>query len=113
MKYIKLFLLAGLFFGVWRGIVYSFQFGNAYTGLTSGLFAGTFFGLFNAAFSYLSDQRLQKKGIDTTNTSPRQSRKISVNATVSEAITVSEKAIISLNRSVINAIYSNKCYRLW
>ncbi|MEL6463299.1 MAG: hypothetical protein AAFQ91_34690, partial [Cyanobacteria bacterium J06621_15] len=34
-------------------------------------------------------------------TSPRQSRKISVNGTVSEAIAVSEKAILSLNRSVI------------
>jgi len=101
MKYIRLFLLSGLFFGVWMGIVYTFQLGNVYTGSIYGLSAGIVFGLFNAAFSYFADQRLKKKGIDISNTNPRQSRKISVDATVNEAIAVSEKAIISLNRSVI------------
>lgn len=101
MKYIRIFFLSALFFGVWMGIIYSFQSGNSYTGSIHGLFAGIFFGLFNAGFTYFSDQRLRRKGIDTTNTSPRQSRKISVDGTVSEAIAVSEKAILSLNRSVI------------
>ena len=101
MKYIRLFLLSGLFLGVCMTIVYSFQFGDFYIGLITGLTLGFFFGLFNAGFSYYSDQKLKKKGIDTANTSPRQSRKMSVDATVSEAIAVSEKAILSLNRSVI------------
>ncbi|MDY6896928.1 MAG: hypothetical protein SWZ49_02480 [Cyanobacteriota bacterium] len=101
MKYIRIFLLSALFFGVWMGIVYSFQFGNVYTALTTAAIAGIVFGLIMAAFSYFADQRLQKKGIDTSNTSPRQFRKISVNGTVSEAIAVSEKAILSLNRAVI------------
>ena len=101
MKYIRIFFLSTLFFGVWMAIIYSFQSGNSYTGSIYGLFAGIFFGLLNAGFTYFSDQRLIRKGIDTTNTSPRQSRKISVDATVSEAIAVSEKAILSLNRSVI------------
>lgn len=101
MKYIRIFFLSALFLGVWIGIVYSFQFGNIYIGLITGLPVGIFFGLFNATFSYFSDQKLQKKGIDTTNTSPRQSRKISIDGTVSEAIAVSEKAILSLNKSAI------------
>ncbi len=83
------------------GIIYSFQSGNSYTSSIYSLSGGIVFGLFNAGFSYFSEQRLGRKGIDTTNTSPRQSRKISVYGTVSEAIAVSEKAIITLNRSVI------------
>ncbi|BAY80742.1 hypothetical protein NIES267_01990 [Calothrix parasitica NIES-267] len=101
MKYIKIFLLSALFFGVWMGIIYSFQSGNSYTGSIYGLSAGIVFGLFNAGFSYFADQRLKKKGINTNNTNPRQSRKISVDGTVGEAIAVSEKAILSLNRAVI------------
>lgn len=101
MKYIRIFFITALFFGVWMGIVYSFQFGEIYTGAIAGLFAGITFGLFNAAFSYFFDQKLKKKGIDTNNTSPRQSRKVSVDRPVSEVMPVCEQAILSLNRAVI------------
>lgn len=101
MKYIRIFFLSALFFGVWMGIVYSFQFGNTYIALTSAAVAGIVFGLIMAAFSYFSDQRLQKKGIDTSNTSPRQSRKISVYGTTSEIMSVCERAILSTNRAAI------------
>lgn len=101
MKYIRIFFLSALFFGVWMGIVYSFQFNNVYTGSIAGLFAGITFGLFNAAFSYFSDRRLKKKGIDTSNTSPRQTRKISVDCSISEVMPICEKAILSINRAAI------------
>jgi hypothetical protein len=101
MKYIRIFVLSALFFGVWTGIVYSSQSGDVYTGSIYGLSSGIGFGLFNAIFSYFSDQRLQKKGIDTSNTSPRQSRKMSVNSTINEVMPICEQAILSLNRAVI------------
>ncbi len=101
MKYIRIFFLSALFFGVWMGIVYTFQFGNVYIALTSAAIAGIVFGIIMAAFSYFSDQKLKKKGIDTSNTSPRQFRKMSVNRTISEVIPICEQAILSLNRAVI------------
>jgi hypothetical protein len=101
MKYIRIFFLTALFFGVWMGIVYSFQFGNVYIALTSASIAGIVFGFIMAAFSYFSDQNLKKKGIDTSNTKPRQSRKISVDRTINEVIPICEKAILSLNKAVI------------
>lgn len=101
MKYIRIFFLSALFFGVWMGIVYSFQFSNVYIALTSAAIAGIVFGIIMAAFSYFSDQKLQKKGIDTSNTSPRQSRKMSVNRTINEVMPICEQAILSLNKAVI------------
>ncbi len=101
MKYIRIFFLSALFFSVWMGIVYTFQFGNVYTALISACIGGIVFGLIMAALSYYFDQKLHKKGIDTSNTSPRQSRKMSVNSTISELMPICEQAIISLNRAVI------------
>ncbi|WP_414622239.1 hypothetical protein [Calothrix sp. CCY 0018] len=101
MKYIRIFFLSALFFGVWMGIVYSFQFSNVYIALTSASIAGIVFGFIMAVFSYFSDQRLKKKGIDTSNTNPRQSRKVSVDRTISEVIPICEQAILSLNKAVI------------
>ncbi|MGB3761182.1 MAG: hypothetical protein WBA07_33220 [Rivularia sp. (in: cyanobacteria)] len=101
MKYIKIFFITALFFGAWMGIVYSFQFDNVYIALIAASVAGILSGLLMAAFTYFSDQKLKKKRFDISNTNPRQSRKISVNATVSQAIAISEKAILFLNRSAI------------
>ena len=123
MKYLRIFLITGLFFGVWMGIIYPFAYSivypdltdftdliagldtvprpNVYTSLIAGSAAGITFGFYLAAFAYFSDQRLKKKGIDISNTNPRQSRKISVDKTVSEIIPVCERAILSLNKASI------------
>lgn len=101
MKYIKIFFITALFFGVWMGIIYTFQFNNVYIALIAASVAGIVSGLLMAAFTYFSDQKLKKKGIDTSNTNPRQSRKISVDGTISEIIPVCERAILSINKSVI------------
>ncbi len=45
--------------------------------------------------------RSKNKGIDTSNTNPRQSRKVSVARTISEVIPICERAILSLNKAVI------------
>lgn len=101
MKYIRIFFLSALFFGVWMGIIYTFQFNNVYIALTSASIAGIVFGFIMAALSYFYDRKLKKKGIDTSNTSPRQSRKISVGCSISEVMPICEQAILSINRAAI------------
>ena len=76
MKYIRIFFFSGLFFGVVATLINTYLLNDFYTGVMSGLVAGTTFGFLMATFTYFSDKQLQKKGINTKNTSPRQSRKI-------------------------------------
>lgn len=82
-------------------LINTYYLNDFYTGLISCVLGGSTFGFIMPAFTYFSDQKLKNKGIDTANISPRQSRKITVNMTISAAIEVSEKDIIYLNRSVI------------
>lgn len=98
-KYLVIFLRSGGFFGLAMGLFYTLQYQNVSAGVRCGLVTGILFGVSMAALSYLSDQKLKKKGIDTSSAHVRRSHKISVTRTARDLIPTCKKAILLIKNS--------------
>ena len=88
------------------GLFYTLQYQNFSAGVRYGLVTGILFGVSMAALSYLSDQKLKKKGIDTSSAHVRRSRKISVTQTTREIIPLCKKAILLIKNSSLKKEYT-------